>query len=76
MALFGYKKRGNFLEVVTGQLTRLHWALELATNIHQVSQCPEKASTRAFSLLKAPTSACTIENLLRHYAKQTFNHFM
>ena len=59
MALFGYKKRGNFLEVVTGQLTQLRWALELATNLHQVSQCPEKA----FSLLKAPTSAFTFKNL-------------
>ena len=43
MALFGYKKRGNFLEVVTGQLTRLHWALELSTNLHQLSQCLEMA---------------------------------
>ena len=31
----------------------------------------EKASTRAFSWLKAPTSAFTFKTLLRHYAKQT-----
>ena len=30
----------------------------------------EKAPTRAFSWLKAPTSAFTIKTLLRHYAKQ------
>ena len=30
----------------------------------------EKAPTRAFSLLKAPTSAFTFKTLLRHYAKQ------
>ena len=30
----------------------------------------EKAPTRAFSWLKAPTNAFTIKTLLRHYAKQ------
>ena len=30
----------------------------------------EKASTKAFSWLKAPTSAFTFKTLLRHYAKQ------
>ena len=35
----------------------------------------EKASTRAFSSwLKAPTSAFTHKNLLRHYAKQALTH--
>ena len=56
MALFGYKKRGNFLEVVTGQLTRLHWALELSTN---------SAQRRPFialgSFLKASTSTFTFK---------------
>ena len=28
-------------------------AVELSTNLRQVSQCPEKAPTRAISLLKA-----------------------
>ena len=31
----------------------------------------EKAPTRAFSWLKAPTSAFTFKTLLRHYANQT-----
>ena len=30
----------------------------------------EKASTRAFSWLKVPTSAFTFKTLLRHYGKQ------
>ena len=30
----------------------------------------EKAFTRAFSWLKAPTSAFTFKTLLRHYAKE------
>jgi len=30
----------------------------------------EKAPTRAFSWLRAPTSAFTLKTLLRHYAKQ------
>ena len=31
----------------------------------------EKAPTRAFPWLKAPTSAFTFKTLLRHYAKQS-----
>ena len=31
----------------------------------------EKAPTRAFSWLKAATTAFTLKTLLRHYAKQT-----
>ena len=34
------------------------------------STSTEKAPTRAFSWLKAPTSAFTFKTLLRHYAKQ------
>ena len=33
----------------------------------------EKAPTRAFSWLKAPTSAFTFKTLLRHYAKRALN---
>ena len=33
----------------------------------------EKAPTRAFSWLKAPTSAFTFKTLLRHYAKRAVN---
>ena len=35
------------------------------------SQCPEMATTRFFSLLIASSSA---KNLLRHFAKQDFEH--
>ena len=34
----------------------------------------EKAPTRAFSCLKAPTSAFTFKTLLRHYAKRALTH--
>ena len=34
----------------------------------------EKAPTRAFSWLKAPTSAFTFKTLLRYYAKQAPKH--
>ena len=37
-----------------------YYGLELSTNLREVSQCLEKATTRAFSLWKAPTSAFTI----------------
>ena len=37
---------------------------------HSVFTITEKAPTRAFSLLKAPTSAFTFKTLLRHYANQ------
>ena len=37
-------------------------ALELATNLREVSQCREKAPNRAISLFKVPTSADTIKN--------------
>ena len=36
----------------------------------------EKAPTRAFSLLKAPTSAFTFKTLLRHYANQPAHPLM
>ena len=39
------------------------WRPELPTNLRKVSQCPEKPPTRAFSLLKAPTRAFTINQL-------------
>ena len=45
-----------------------HTALVLQTINWQ--SCP----TRAFSWLKAPTSAFTFKTLLRHYAKQTLTH--
>ena len=43
---------------------------ELAKDLSEVSQCPEKSPTRAFSLLKAPT-----KNIFRHfYAEKAFKH--
>ena len=42
--------------------------IELSTNIREVSMFPEKAPTKAFSLLKSPPRAFPIKNLLRHYA--------
>ena len=35
---------------------------------------PGEVPTRAFSLLKAPSNAFTMKNLLRHYTKQAFKH--
>ena len=32
-------------------------AVELSTNLREVPQCPEKSTSRVFSLLKVPTSA-------------------
>ena len=34
----------------------------------------EPLPTRAFSLLKAPTGAFTLKNLLRHYSEWAFKH--
>ena len=42
--------------------------LELQTKIRKDFRIIEKAHTRAFSWLKAPTSAFTFKTLLRHYA--------
>ena len=44
-----------------------------AVSRRRFSQCPEMAPTRAFSLLKTPTSAFTIKNL-RHYAELPYKH--
>ena len=40
----------------------------------RISKCLEKASTRDFSLLKAPSTVSTIKNLLRDYAKWAFKN--
>ena len=48
--------------------------IELRKNLREVSQFPEKALSRAFSLLKALTSPFTAKKLLRHYAKWTCKH--
>ena len=47
-----------------------HPALVLQTINRGIYTITEKAPTRAFSWLKAPTSAFTFKTLLRHYAKR------
>ena len=42
------------------------WSLELQTKVREYFTTTEKAPTRAFSLLKAPTSAFTFKTLSRH----------
>ena len=44
--------------------------LELEKKVREVFTIAEKARTRAFSWLKAPTSAFTFKTLLKHYAKR------
>ena len=46
------------------------WTVELQTKVREDFTIMEKAPTRAFSWLKAPTSAFTLKTLLRHYAKR------
>ena len=36
--------------------------VDLSTNIREVPQCQEKATIKAFSLLKAPTNTSTVKN--------------
>ena len=48
--------------------------LELQTKARKDFTIMEKASTRIFSWLKAPTSTFTFKTLLRHYAKQAETH--
>ena len=45
-------------------------ALQLATRVREDFTITEKAPTRAFSYLKAATTAFTFKTLLRHYAKR------
>ena len=52
------------------------WWLELGTRFREISPCPQKAPTWAFSFLKAHTSSSALTNkhLLRNYAKLAFKH--
>ena len=47
-------------------------AVELSASLREVTQCLEKAPTRAFSLLKVPTSAfTTIDTKLKNWCQNT-----
>ena len=46
------------------------WTLEIQTKSIRRLVITEKAPTRAFSWLKAATTAFTFKTLLRHYAKR------
>ena len=48
----------------------LQWSVELQAKVSKDCTITEKAPTRAFSWLKAPTGAFTFKTLLRHYAKR------
>ena len=50
-------------------LSQLHLELQTIHRFH--NRFSQRRSLRAFSWLKAPTSAFTFKTLLRHYAKQT-----
>ena len=60
----------------SGEALTSNIILELQTIFRQQSvfTIREKASTSAFSLMKAPTSAFTFKNLLRQYAKQALTY--
>ena len=58
----------------TGRQCRDELLLELQTEVREDFTITEKAPNRAFSWLKAPTSAFTFKTLLRHYAKRMLTH--
>ena len=59
------------VEVAWSQAAVAHWMEFVLQTINRRScTIMEKAPTRAFSWLKAPTSAFTFNTLLRHYAKR------
>ena len=51
---------GNYTCRLGGGGAEAGLGIELSTSPCEVSQCPENAPTRAFSILKTPTSAFTI----------------
>ena len=64
---------GDAALAVAGTINRLHFyktsAVKLSIGSTTGCTITEKAPTRAFSWLNAPTSAFTFKTLLRHYAK-------
>ena len=61
---------GNIVQGKQGPGDRGEYTIELETKVLEDVKITEKAPTRAFSWLKAPTKAFTFKTLLRHYAKQ------
>ena len=57
---------------VTGRkhVWALGLVLELETKVHTMVSNHREGPDRAFSRLKAPTSAFTFKTLLRHYARR------
>ena len=51
-----------------------HWSLEIQTKAILRFVITEKAPTRAFSWLKAASTAFTFKTLSRHYANQALSH--
>ena len=51
------------------------WEIEIQTKAIRRFVITEKAPTRAFSWLKAATTAFTFKTLLRHYAKQALTQW-
>ena len=61
---------GNIVQGKQGPGDRGEYTIELESKVLEDVTITEKAPTRAFSWLKAPTKAFTFKTLLRHYAKQ------
>ena len=73
--VLGHSNEDELVQTSTrGYCNPIAYSVELSTKLREVSQCPNKAPTRAFSLLKVPSSSFKNKNLLRHYAKQAFKH--
>ena len=73
--VLGHSNEDELVQTSTrGYCNPIAYSVELSTNLREVSQCPNKAPTRAFSSLKVPSSSFKNKNLLRHYAKQAFKH--
>ena len=72
MLLAAGHKMKLVVQAVSRLLVRLVWVAASASKSSiRRFVITEKAPTRAFAWLKAPTSAFTFKTLLRHYAKQT-----
>ena len=68
-AVLGHRWRGAAARAAAGALTRADWS---AASQVWILELPTKFCEVAVSLLKVPTRAFAINNILRHHAKQTF----